>query len=137
MKLQDLTGLYLQDKSFNEIASSLKNTPETRIHAKGLRGSSLPLLISTVTRLNDGIHLLILEDAREGDVHFDINQLNKLSEQLSSIDSKYNSVRHAVLVENARNVAYATLINDKIEARAYKLKVFFEKQEAEKWLLYN
>ncbi len=62
MKLQDLTGLYLQDKSFNEIASSLKNTPETRIHAKGLRGSSLPLLISTVTRLNDGIHLLILED---------------------------------------------------------------------------
>ena len=81
--------------------------------------------------------LYILEDAREGDVHFNIEHIDELSSVLSSVSKNYNHVHHAVLLENAKNVAYAILINDGISNDDYKLKVFFDKEEAEEWLCPN
>ena len=81
--------------------------------------------------------LYVLEDARAGDVHFNIKHISDLSNVLSGVSTMYNHVHHAVLLENAKNVAYAMLINDGINTGTYKLKVFFNKQEAEKWLSPN
>jgi nitrate reductase NapAB chaperone NapD len=81
--------------------------------------------------------LFVLEDAREGDVHFNIKHISDLSNVLSGVSAMYNHVHHAVLLENAKNVAYAMLINDGISKGDYKLKVFFNEHEAEKWLSPN
>jgi hypothetical protein len=78
--------------------------------------------------------LFILEDARDGDVQFDISHIDELAKVLSELSEKYIHVHHAVLLENARNVAYAMLINDGISKGSYKLRVFFNQTEAEAWL---
>ncbi|MBI9035046.1 MAG: transcription-repair coupling factor, partial [Bacteroidales bacterium] len=62
MKIQDIAGLYLQSEKTSAIVDSINTTDHARIWLKGLKGSVAPLMVSSVYKHLQGIHLVVLED---------------------------------------------------------------------------
>lgn len=78
--------------------------------------------------------LFVLEDAREVNVKFSSEHLDRLSKVLSKVAKEYKEVYHAVLLNERMNVAYATMINEGISEPNYFLRVFSSHQMAMDWV---
>lgn len=78
--------------------------------------------------------LYVLEDARQINVKFSSEHLERLSSVLSKVAKEYKEVHHAVLLEERRNIAYAMMINEGIKEPNYYLKVFSDEQLALEWV---
>jgi len=81
-----------------------------------------------------GNYLFVLEDARKVNVKFSSEHLDRLSKVLSKVAKEYEEVYHAVLLNERKNVAYATMINEGISEPNYFLRVFSSYQIASDWV---
>ncbi len=84
--------------------------------------------------VNESEQLFVLEDAREINVKFSSEHLERLSKVLSKVAQSYKEVYHAVILEERKNVAYAMMINDGITGSNYHLKAFTDEQIALDWV---
>jgi hypothetical protein len=78
--------------------------------------------------------LKILEDSRLSSVDFNENDLPKLAKSLTEVLGKYKSFRHAVLLDNPIQTAYAIMMSNLVKNPKYNLKVFSTVEAAKEWL---
>jgi len=78
--------------------------------------------------------LYILEDARAVNVKFSSEHLAQFSKTLSQIATKFNEVRHAVLLDEKMNFAYAMMINAGVPNSNYIMEVFSNEELALNWV---
>jgi transcription-repair coupling factor (superfamily II helicase) len=89
VKLQDLSGLYLKDDRIQQIVDKLEAQERSRIHLTGLKGSSSSMVVSTVNRIMDGIHVVVLQDKELAAYVY--NDLENLQEEKGK-EIKYKKV---------------------------------------------
>lgn len=78
--------------------------------------------------------LCVLEDAREVNVKFTSEHLTHFSKTISSIAKHFEEVRHAVLLDENKNFAYAMMINAGVPDSNYNLEVFSSLDLAIAWV---
>lgn len=79
--------------------------------------------------------LHILEDARAVNVKFTSEHLPYFSKTLSAVSKQFKEVRHAVLLDENKNFAYAMMINAGVPNGNYILEVFSNEQIALNWVV--
>ena len=77
MTIQDLKAIYAQDHRSEEISDQLR-AAGSKVHLKGLVGSSLALIASEVIEANAGVHVFILNDKEEA--IYVLNDLENLNQ---------------------------------------------------------
>lgn len=79
-------------------------------------------------------NLKILEDSRQAQVMFGVKDLEFLLDSLDEAAANYESIKHAVLLNNPLSTVFAMLINSKKLTNHYELKVFTTREAALAWL---
>ncbi len=78
--------------------------------------------------------LRIIEDSRKAKITFTHNDIELIVNAINEMMVKYESVRHAVLLDSPINTVFAMLFNTKRLSVAYRLEVFASVERALSWL---
>lgn len=113
MTLQDLLQQYYQDPRVLEISKSLETGKPQRIFLRGLAGSSISFIATSVIKNHDASHLFILNDKEEAAYFF--NDLENIigEEKALFFPSSYRKPYQTEEIDNA-NVLMRTEVLNKI-----------------------
>ncbi len=78
--------------------------------------------------------LRVLEDARGTKADFQISDLNNLVEKIKETAESFESIRHAVIHDSAKNTAFTMFVERLANTKNVAYKVFSTLKAAETWL---
>ena len=76
----------------------------------------------------------ILEDARGVKVRFSKDEVPEIVDELHKNAPNFTLVKHAVLLDNAKNTAFGILIEKRNKADNYQIEIFSTEESALNWL---
>ncbi|MBN2694739.1 hypothetical protein JXR93_08755 [bacterium] len=78
--------------------------------------------------------LRIIEDARDIELSFNVDDLDILIDKIKKVAIKYSLIKHSVIHNSPINTAYTMILSSKTLSNNYNLQVFSTIDAALKWL---
>lgn len=132
MEIKELIRRYDECSTTADIADQLRQLG-SKIHAKGLVGSSESLLINSVQRADRGIHVVVLTDNEEAAFRLnDLENLNPETQHVLFFPSSYKSAYELEKTDNANVVLRAEVLERINRGTRNMIVVTYPKALAEK-----